>query len=121
MSPQARSGTGLPTRPDGSGDPSYTSPPETVETLRWFGGVEGYLRLIDQTRLPEELVYLKCRDVEAVWEAIKSLRVRGAPATAMAAAYGMILGLQHSAALISQASGLTDEPPVTLQFFNRFN
>ena len=51
-----------------------------------IGGVDGYLRLIDQTRLPEELVYLDCRDVETVWEAIRSLRVRGAPAIAMAAA-----------------------------------
>ena len=70
----------------------------TVETLRWFGGVDGYLRLIDQTRLPEELVYLDCHDVETVWEAIRSLRVRGAPAIGMAAGYGLMLGLQRVAA-----------------------
>ena len=93
MSESASSRTGLPSRPDGSGEPSY----EAVETLRWFGGVDGYLRLIDQTRLPEELVYLDCRDVETVWEAIRSLRVRGAPAIALAAGYGLILGLQPSA------------------------
>jgi methylthioribose-1-phosphate isomerase len=67
---------------------------DAVATLCWCGGVDGYLRLIDQTRLPEELVYLDCRDVETVWEAIRSLRVRGAPAIAMAAAYGLCLGLQ---------------------------
>ena len=49
-----------------------------IETLRWIGGPEGCLRLIDQTRLPVELVEIDCRDVEAVWEAIKMLRVRGA-------------------------------------------
>ena len=33
--------------------------------------------MIDQTRLPVELVEIDCRDVESVWEAIKMLRVRG--------------------------------------------
>ncbi len=65
-----------------------------VETLHWVGGPDGHLRLIDQTRLPAELVEIDCRDAEAVWEAIKSLRVRGAPAIGIAAAYGVCLGLQ---------------------------
>ena len=50
--------------------------------------------LIDQTRLPVELVLFVCDDVDMVWEAIKSLRVRGAPAIGIAAAYGVCLGLQ---------------------------
>jgi methylthioribose-1-phosphate isomerase len=77
-----------------------TSPPTTapqIATLHWLGGVNGHLRLIDQTRLPGELVEIDCFDVEAVWEAIRSLRVRGAPAIAMAAAYGVSLGLQRAA------------------------
>ncbi len=65
-----------------------------TETLHWIGGPEGYLRMIDQTRLPVELVEIDCRDVETVWEAIKLLRVRGAPAIGIAAAYGVCLGLQ---------------------------
>ena len=68
--------------------------PNDVQTIRWLGGVDGHLRLIDQTRLPVELVYLDCRDVETVWEAIRSLRVRGAPAIGIAAAYGVCLGVQ---------------------------
>jgi len=66
----------------------------TIETLRWVGDEHGYLVLIDQTRLPLELVELECRDVPAVWEAIKQLRVRGAPAIGIAAAYGVVVGLQ---------------------------
>jgi methylthioribose-1-phosphate isomerase len=66
----------------------------SVETLRWVGGVDGHLVLIDQTRLPVELAYMECRDVETVWEAIRQLRVRGAPAIGIAAAYGVCLGLQ---------------------------
>ena len=65
-----------------------------VETLRWLGDAQGYLMMIDQTRLPNEVIELECRDVEAVWEAIKNLRVRGAPAIGIAAAYGVVLGLQ---------------------------
>lgn len=64
-----------------------------VETLEWIGGVDGSLMLIDQTCLPVDLVMYECVDVDMVWEAIKSLRVRGAPAIGIAAAYGMCLGL----------------------------
>lgn len=63
-------------------------------TLRWVGGTEGHLVLIDQTRLPMELIELPCRDVETVWEAIKMLRVRGAPAIGVSAAYGVCVGIQ---------------------------
>lgn len=65
-----------------------------VLAMEWIGGVDGYLRLLDQTRLPVELVELDCRDVETVFEAIRSLRVRGAPAIGIAAAYGVCVGLQ---------------------------
>lgn len=59
-----------------------------------MGDARGYLRLIDQTRLPVEFVEIECRQVETVWEAIKMLRVRGAPAIGIAAAYGLCLALQ---------------------------
>jgi methylthioribose-1-phosphate isomerase len=63
-------------------------------TLSWIGESDGYLTLIDQTLLPLELKHLDCRDVATVWEAIKSLRVRGAPAIGIAAAYGVCVGVQ---------------------------
>jgi methylthioribose-1-phosphate isomerase len=53
------------------------------------------LVLTDQTRLPVELVEIECRTVEQIQEAIKSLRVRGAPAIGVAAAYGVVVGLQQ--------------------------
>jgi methylthioribose-1-phosphate isomerase len=68
--------------------------PQKVETLRWIGDENGHLVLIDQTRLPLELIERECRDVETVWEAIKQLRVRGAPAIGIAAGYGVVLGMQ---------------------------
>ncbi len=50
------------------------------------------LILIDQTRLPGEEVYLELTDYRMLAEAIKTLRVRGAPAIGVAAAYGIVLG-----------------------------
>jgi methylthioribose-1-phosphate isomerase len=67
------------------------------ETLRWVGQTDGHLVLLDQTRLPQEVCELECRTVEAVWEAIRALRVRGAPAIGIAAAYGVCLGIQVAA------------------------
>lgn len=68
----------------------------TWQTLQWIGGPEGHLICIDQTRLPGELVLHECRTVQQVWEAIRHLRVRGAPAIGIAAAYGAVLGVQRA-------------------------
>jgi len=81
-----------PQRPPATGDPL-----PDVPTLRWMGGVQGHLRLIDQTLLPTQCVEIDCRTVEEVWEAIRALRVRGAPAIGVAAAYGVCVGLQTAA------------------------
>ncbi len=67
---------------------------DKVETLRWEDDSGGQLVLIDQTRLPVDFVELTCLDEEMVWEAIRVLRVRGAPAIGIAAAYGVCLGLK---------------------------
>src|SRR6266568_1998096 len=67
------------------------TPPRTIA---WIGDTTGFVRLIDQTLLPTQVVYRDCRTVEEVWEAIKVLRVRGAPAIGVAAAFGVVVGLQ---------------------------
>jgi len=56
----------------------------------------GALALIDQTRLPAEAVDCICTTAQSVWDAIKRLQVRGAPAIGVAAAYGVIVGLDES-------------------------
>lgn len=63
-------------------------------TIEWIGGLEGHVRMIDQTRLPANLIFLECHDVGTMWEAIKVLRVRGAPAIGVAAAMGVVLGVR---------------------------
>ncbi|NIV75183.1 MAG: S-methyl-5-thioribose-1-phosphate isomerase, partial [Gammaproteobacteria bacterium] len=55
------------------------------------GYEDGAVRLIDQTRLPDEHVVMEIRDLETLCEAIRVLRVRGAPAIGVAAAYGFRL------------------------------
>jgi|Deesub1362A_J573_1020465.scaffolds.fasta_scaffold01610_9 methylthioribose-1-phosphate isomerase len=60
-----------------------------MRTVYW--NKDGAVEMIDQTLLPSELKIIKCKRVEEVAEAIKSLRVRGAPAIGVAAAYGIAL------------------------------
>ena len=61
-------------------------------SLQWQ---EDELIMLDQTRLPVEEVMLRPKTVEAVFEAIKMLRVRGAPAIGITGAYGLVIAMQH--------------------------
>jgi methylthioribose-1-phosphate isomerase len=63
--------------------------------IEWVGGADGFVRLIDQTLLPTSLAYRDCRTVEEVWEAIRELRIRGAPAIGIAAAMGLVLAMEQ--------------------------
>ena len=66
-------------------------------TIRWDHD-EGALVLLDQTRLPGEIIYEHCRDLQSVADAIRRLKVRGAPAIGVAAAYGVVAGIQRNGA-----------------------
>lgn len=59
---------------------------------------DGTLVVLDQTRLPNEVVFLRLKTQAEIWEAIRELRVRGAPAIGIAAAYGAYLAVRGSAA-----------------------
>lgn len=56
------------------------------------------LVIIDQTLLPGELKYLSLTKTEDIWEAIRALRVRGAPAIGVAAGFGAYLAVKHAPA-----------------------
>lgn len=62
-----------------------------VPTVEWK---DGAVRLLDQSRLPSEVEFLDCRDYRAVAQAIRELKVRGAPAIGVTAAMGVALGAQ---------------------------
>lgn len=60
-------------------------------TISWHNG---YVKLIDQTKLPNKFEHIICRDVRTLWAAIKRLSVRGAPAIGVAAGFGVLLGMK---------------------------
>ena len=59
-----------------------------IKAIEWCGDS---VRFIDQTKLPETLVYLDMRSVKRLWRAIRELSVRGAPAIGVAAAFGPVI------------------------------
>jgi methylthioribose-1-phosphate isomerase len=77
---------------------------ECVRTIEW---TDGSVRLIDQTRLPGELVYKETRDYREIAESIRRLEVRGAPAIGVAAAMGVALAALESEA--GDLEGLRDD------------
>ncbi|MBI2901730.1 MAG: S-methyl-5-thioribose-1-phosphate isomerase [Planctomycetes bacterium] len=73
-----------------------------IRPVLWDGGA---LRILDQTLLPSRERYVRCATPARIAEAIRSLRVRGAPLIGVAAAYGMALArdLDASARLLIAA------------------
>ncbi len=55
---------------------------------------QGHVVIIDQTLLPLEKKFLTIKNAEDMWEAIRFLRIRGAPALGVAAAFGLFLGVR---------------------------
>jgi len=66
----------------------YSAP---FQSIKWN---EGHITIIDQTFLPEREVYIDLKTSGQVWDAIKKLRVRGAPAIGIAGAYGFYMGIK---------------------------
>lgn len=54
--------------------------------------------ILDQTLLPEKIEYIECREISCIAEAIKSLRIRGAPALGIAAAFALALTVSKNSA-----------------------
>ena len=69
--------------------PTQRTMPTLPASVRWVGDAPGSLEILDQTLLPGRLAWIACHDVDTVVEAIRSLRVRGAPAIGIAGAYGL--------------------------------
>ncbi len=63
-----------------------------VPTIAWE---DGRVRIIDQTALPLRKRFIELETAEDMWEAIKALRIRGAPALGIAAAFGVHLGIRN--------------------------
>lgn len=96
--------------------------PGVLEPIRWNDGV---LELLDQRQLPERIVYLNLTTAQEVWDAIRELAVRGAPAIGIAAAFGVVLGVQHfpgppvalADEVLRQAAHLATSRPTAVNLF----
>ncbi len=66
------------------------------KTIRWDSGE---LFFLDQTLLPLKVVEEKQETVEQVWDSIRRLKVRGAPAIGVAGAYGLLLAIRDKIGL----------------------
>jgi methylthioribose-1-phosphate isomerase len=66
-----------------------------IRTIDWKNNK---IKIIDQTKLPGKLEYALIGDLKDLWQAIKVLKVRGAPALGAAAGLGVYLGLKDSRA-----------------------
>ncbi len=74
-----------------------------IETLRWEGDRPGHVRMVEQTLLPLRHEQIAVETVPQMVDAIYRLAVRGAPAIGVAAAYGVLLGIQGDGGLEPQA------------------
>lgn len=74
---------------------------EALNPIEWKNDA---LVLLDQTKLPNEIVYEEFTTAESVWDAIVTMKVRGAPAIGVAAAYGVYLGVRDYKADLDQAA-----------------
>lgn len=64
-----------------------------IKTIEWK---KNSIKIIDQTKLPGEIEYLYIKELKVLWDAIRQLKVRGAPALGTAAAFGVYLGIKNS-------------------------
>jgi methylthioribose-1-phosphate isomerase len=94
--------------------------PTLPATIAWQ---DDRLLLLDQSRLPQEMVVEAISEVEEVWRWIHELRVRGAPAIGVAAAYGLCVAAQGArhlsmkefkALLVKQAAYLDSARPTAV-------
>lgn len=74
---------------------------------------EDAIRIIDQTELPAQLVFLDLYTQPEIWRAIQRLQVRGAPAIGVTAAYGLYLASGKSRRPTRRNSGPGSTPPPT--------
>jgi methylthioribose-1-phosphate isomerase len=65
--------------------------------MRAIDWVDGHIRFLDQTLLPHEERFVDTEDIAVVAEAIRALRIRGAPAIGVAAGFGVVVAAQIAA------------------------
>ena len=87
---------------------------ETMRTMEWE---DNKLKLIDQTKLPDELTYVYCENYHEVIVAIRDMIVRGAPAIGVAAGFGMALAYLDGEDLDKAADEIKAARPTAINLF----
>lgn len=64
-----------------------------VATIEWK---KNKVKIVDQALLPTKLKYIYCSSLKSIWNIIKKMNIRGAPALGVAAAYGVYFGIKNS-------------------------
>lgn len=82
---------------------------DRVRPIRWTGDA---LELLDQRRLPFDVEYVRCTSSENVFDAIRALTVRGAPAIGIAAAWGLVLAASDIDAADGAAAAMALDPAI---------
>ena len=85
-----------------------------MRTIEWE---DNKLKLIDQTKIPDELSYVYCENYPEVIVAIKDMIVRGAPAIGVAAAFGMALAYLNDDDLDKAADEIKAARPTAINLF----
>ena len=85
-----------------------------MKTMYWK---DDKLFLIDQTLLPDEVVYYECKTYEDVIDAIKTMKVRGAPAIGVAAAFAMVLAENAGKNMEVAANDIKNARPTAVNLF----
>ncbi|AEG18578.1 S-methyl-5-thioribose-1-phosphate isomerase [Methanobacterium paludis] len=85
-----------------------------MKTMYWK---DNELHLLDQTKLPDEVVYMQCKTYMDVIDAIKTMKVRGAPAIGVAAAFGMALAELAGEKMEKAADEIKSARPTAVNLF----
>jgi len=85
-----------------------------MKTMYWK---DDHLFLLDQMKLPDEITYFECKDYKDVIHAIKTMKVRGAPAIGVAAAFGMALAELAGEDLEKAGEAIKAARPTALNLF----
>jgi methylthioribose-1-phosphate isomerase len=83
----------------------------SVEPIRWQGSK---LQLLDQRKLPREIVWVTCEDAHETAVAIRDMVVRGAPAIGVAAAFGIAMAAQRGDDVAAAAAELRQARPTAV-------
>lgn len=79
-----------------------------IDPIWWEGDLkQGKAVIIDQTALPRSKQTIDIRTVQEMWDAIRGMKIRGAPAIGIAAAYGVVLGIRE------------ETTPLPVEFMNK--